>query len=455
MVADILGWVEVAFVVLASVVAQYLYIVLLLENTPQPEPYFLAGIVCALLFRHIQWKRGLNEVAILQQGAWRSVLGSLSLAFLFLIATAYAFKLSALVSRGWLICWFMLACAMLVMGRALNRYLLLSLARSGRFRRRVAVASFGGPTQTLLQAIEREPSTRLVGTFAIDPVRIFAHAGDPTDSVAPLANLIEAGRELDELIIRPSGLTHEQLSILLDELSVLPIDIWLSTSDDALDVPIYRFGRVGGSNLMQVRVRPIGGWGLIIKQLIDYTFAGIGLLVSVPLFLAIAVAIKLDSPGPVFFRQRRHGCNEREIIVFKFRTMTVTEEGDKVKQATRNDSRTTRVGRLLRETSIDELPQLINVLRGEMSLVGPRPHALVHNEYYRSRVRRYSNRHKVKPGMTGLAQISGLRGETDTPDKMCRRVEMDIHYINNWSIWLDLKILALTPIFGLVHRNAF
>ena len=157
----------------------------------------------------------------------------------------------------------------------------------------------------------------------------------PTDSVVPLVNLIEAGRELDELIIRPSGLTHEQLSILLDELSVLPIDIWLSTNDDALDVPIYRFGRVGGSNLMQVRVRPIGGWGLVTKQLFDYTFASIGLLVSVPLFLAIAVAIKLDSPGPVFFRQRRHGCNEREIVVFKFRTMTVTEEGDNVKQATR------------------------------------------------------------------------------------------------------------------------
>ena len=181
MVADMLGWVEVGFVVLASVVAQYLYIVLLLEHTTQTEPYFLAGIVCALLFRHFQWKRGLNEVAILQQGArqWRSVLGSLSLAFLVLIATAYAFKLSALFSRGWLICWFMLACAMLVVGRALSRYLLLSLAKTGRFRRRVAVASFGGPTQSLLQAIEREPSTRLVGTFAIDPVRIVAHAGDP------------------------------------------------------------------------------------------------------------------------------------------------------------------------------------------------------------------------------------------------------------------------------------
>ena len=307
----------------------------------------------------------------------------------------------------------------------------------------------------MLQAIEREPSTRLVGTFVIDPVQIGARANDPANSVAPLAKLIEAGKEIDELIIRSSSLTCEQLSVLLDELSVLPVDIWLSTSDVALDLPIYRLGRVGGMNLMQVRTRPIGGWGLIIKQLIDYTFAGIGLLVSAPLFLAIAVAIKLNSSGPVFFRQRRHGCNEREIIVFKFRTMTVAEDGDNVKQATRNDPRTTRVGRFLRETSIDELPQLINVLRGEMSLVGPRPHALVHNEYYRSRVSRYSNRHKVKPGITGLAQINGLRGETDTPEKMHQRVEMDIHYVNNWSIWLDLKILALTPIFGLLHRNAF
>ena len=251
----------------------------------------------------------------------------------------------------------------------------------------------------------------------IDPVQIGARANDPANSVAPLAQLIEAGKEIDELIIRSSSLTCEQLSVLLDELSVLPVDIWLSTGDVALDLPIYRFGRVGGLNLMQVRTRPIGGWGLIIKQLIDYTFAGIGLLVSAPLFLAIAVAIKLESSGPVFFRQRRHGCNEREIIVFKFRTMTVAEDGDTVKQATRNDPRVTRVGRFLRETSIDELPQLINVLRGEMSLVGPRPHALVHNEYYRSRVSRYSNRHKVKPGITGLAQINGLRGETDTPRK--------------------------------------
>jgi putative colanic acid biosynthesis UDP-glucose lipid carrier transferase len=381
------------------------------------------------------------------------MLGSLLLSFLTLIATAYAFKLSTIFSRGWLTIWFLLASAMLTVGRAVVRHL---LAKTGGFKRRVAIASDGGPMQNLLRAIEREPRTRLVASFKIDPVKIVEHGTDPANSVTPFADLIKAAKqeEIDELIIRVSNLTSAQLSFFIEEMSVLPVDIWLSTSDEALDLPIYGFGRAGGVNLVKVRERPIDGWGLIVKQLIDYTFAGIGLLVLLPAFLFISVAIRLDSSGPVFFRQRRLGCNEREIIVFKFRTMREAEDNNVV-QAKKDDPRVTRVGRLLRMSSFDELPQLINVLRGEMSLVGPRPHALVHNEYYRSRVSRYSNRHKVKPGITGLAQINGLRGLTDTPEKMRQRVEMDIHYINNWSIWLDLKILALTPIFGLAHRNAF
>src|SRR5262245_47201709 len=196
-----LGWFEVLYVVLASVVAKYLYIDLLLKHPARTEPYLLAGIACALLFRQFQSTRGLGEVVVFQQGmrAWRPVLGSMLFAFLALIATAYVFKLSDLFSRGWLITWFMLACATLLLGRTLSRYLLLSLAKAGGFQRRVAVASFGGPTQSLLQAIEREPSTRLVGTFAIDPVQIIAHAQDPANSGAPLANLIEAGKQIDEL----------------------------------------------------------------------------------------------------------------------------------------------------------------------------------------------------------------------------------------------------------------
>jgi putative colanic acid biosynthesis UDP-glucose lipid carrier transferase len=454
-IADVLGWVEVGLIVVASVVAKYAYIGVILGQTTQTEPYLLAGFACAVLFRHFQRDRGINEPEVSQQGAqWRSMLGSLLLALLTLIATAYAFKLSTIFSRGWVTIWFLLASAVLVVERTFLRHL---LAKTGGLERRVAIASDGGPMQNLLQAIEGDPRTRLVGSFKIDPVGIAKHETDPTNSVAPFADLIKAAKQegIDELIIRVSKLTCAQLSFVIEEMSVLPVDIWLSTSDEALDLPIYGFGRAGGVNLVKVRERPIGGWGLIVKQLIDYTFAGIGLLVLLPAFLLISVAIKLDSSGAVFFRQRRLGCNEREIIVFKFRTMTVAEDNNDVVQAKKGDPRVTRVGRLLRMSSFDELPQLINVLRGEMSLVGPRPHALVHNEYYRSRVNRYSNRHKVKPGITGLAQINGLRGLTDTPEKMRQRVEMDIQYINNWSIWLDLKILALTPIFGLTHRNAY
>jgi putative colanic acid biosynthesis UDP-glucose lipid carrier transferase len=168
----------------------------------------------------------------------------------------------------------------------------------------------------------------------------------------------------------------------------------------------------------------------------------------------IAALIKLDSPGPVLFRQRRHGYNHRIIDVYKFRTMSVQENGTHVQQARKDDPRVTRMGRLLRRTSLDELPQLLNVLTGEMSLVGPRPHALAHNQLYAEQLDRYANRHRVKPGITGWAQINGFRGPTEDPEKMRQRVQLDLHYIENWSIWLDLKILVLTPFLGFIHRNA-
>ena len=173
------------------------------------------------------------------------------------------------------------------------------------------------------------------------------------------------------------------------------------------------------------------------------------------MMLAVALAIKLESPGPVFFKQRRHGYNHRLIYVYKFRTMRVTEDGPVVVQAKKDDERITRIGKFLRRSSIDELPQLFNVLKGEMSLVGPRPHAVAHNQHYCERLERYANRHCVKPGMTGWAQIHGFRGPTEDPEKMRRRVEMDLYYIENWSLWLDLKIIALTPFLGFVNRNAF
>jgi putative colanic acid biosynthesis UDP-glucose lipid carrier transferase len=192
----------------------------------------------------------------------------------------------------------------------------------------------------------------------------------------------------------------------------------------------------------------------VSKLALDYVVGTISLILFAPLMLAVAVAIKLESPGPVFFRQRRHGYNHRLIDVYKFRSMTVAENGDHVVQAKKNDARVTRVGKFLRRTSLDELPQLFNVLKGEMSLVGPRPHAVAHNQHYRERLQRYANRHCVKPGMTGWAQVNGFRGPTEDPEKMRKRVEADLYYIENWSLWLDIKILALTPLVGFVHRNA-
>jgi exopolysaccharide biosynthesis polyprenyl glycosylphosphotransferase len=202
------------------------------------------------------------------------------------------------------------------------------------------------------------------------------------------------------------------------------------------------------------RPQPVREWSYVVKQALDYVGAAVGLVLLFPLMVFAAIAIKLDSQGPVFFQQRRNGFNQRVIKVYKFRTMTVTED-DKVVQASRGDRRVTRVGRVLRATSIDELPQLINVLKGEMSLVGPRPHAISHNEHYGKYLRRYTHRHAVKPGITGLAQVNGFRGPTEDLELMRKRIECDLEYIENWSLWLDIKIIARTIVAGCIHKNAF
>ena len=171
--------------------------------------------------------------------------------------------------------------------------------------------------------------------------------------------------------------------------------------------------------------------------------------------LAIAIGVKLSSPGPILFKQRRYGLDGRKIVVYKFRSMTVAEDGDVVRQATRNDSRVTRFGAFLRRTSLDELPQFINVLQGRMSVVGPRPHAVAHNEMYRKLIRGYMIRHKVRPGITGLAQVSGWRGETETIEKMKGRIEMDLAYLRSWSLVLDLQIILKTVVAVLRKQNAY
>lgn len=218
----------------------------------------------------------------------------------------------------------------------------------------------------------------------------------------------------------------------------------------------HRMSEVAGHMSIDLSVTPIDGVSRIVKRLEDLILGSIISLMILPVCLLIAVAIKLTSPGPVLFKQYRTGANGRRFKVYKFRSMAVHQEnGDTVTQATKSDPRITRLGSFLRRTSLDELPQFYNVLQGRMSIVGPRPHALSHNDYYQDIVESYMKRHKVNPGITGWAQVNGLRGETDTDEKMERRVACDLWYIDNWSLWLDLWIIVMTIFKGFVNPNAY
>ncbi|SEM13958.1 undecaprenyl-phosphate glucose phosphotransferase [Halomonas daqiaonensis] len=218
----------------------------------------------------------------------------------------------------------------------------------------------------------------------------------------------------------------------------------------------HRMSEVAGHLAVDLSVTPIDGMARIVKRLEDILLGAVFSIIALPACMVIAIAIKLTSPGPVLFKQYRTGNNGRRFKVYKFRTMAIHEEAaGTVTQACRNDPRITRLGAFLRRTSLDELPQFYNVLQGRMSIVGPRPHALAHNEEFKELVESYMKRHKVKPGITGWAQVNGLRGETDTIVKMERRVECDLWYIDNWSIWLDLRIILLTIFKGFINKNAY
>jgi putative colanic acid biosysnthesis UDP-glucose lipid carrier transferase len=218
----------------------------------------------------------------------------------------------------------------------------------------------------------------------------------------------------------------------------------------------HRVSEVAGHYAIDLSVTPMNGMARVIKRLEDIVAGGIISLLILPVCLGIAIAIKMSSPGPVLFKQHRTGANGKSFKVYKFRSMEVHEEkGGVVTQARQGDPRVTKLGAFLRRTSLDELPQFYNVLQGRMSIVGPRPHALAHNEHYKELVESYMRRHKVKPGITGWAQVNGLRGETDTLEKMERRVEYDLWYIDNWSIWLDIRIIFMTVFTGFVNKNAY
>lgn len=242
---------------------------------------------------------------------------------------------------------------------------------------------------------------------------------------------------------------------LLDELQDTTASVYFLPDIYVFDLMQARFDNVGGMPVIAICETPFTGMNSLVKRASDLLLGSLIQIGLTPIMIAIALAIKLTSKGPVIFRQRRYGLYGEEIIVYKFRSMTVAEDGDSVVQARKGDQRVTRVGAFLRRNSLDELPQFINVLQGRMSIVGPRPHAVAHNEQYRKLIKGYMLRHKVKPGITGWAQVNGLRGETETLEKMQARIQYDLEYLRNWSLWLDLWIIVRTVKVVLGRDNAY
>lgn len=331
--------------------------------------------------------------------------------------------------------------------------------RLGCFKRRIAIYGATEESAHCLNHLAGEKSKVFAGLFderkGQERVRDFGIEikGDLDDLVA-----LAASRGVDEVIIAMPEGTEERVAAIAERLSDYPVHLRSPAAMARVFLKAgerFQLSKLGNVELAAVATRPLEGWNLVLKEIQDRVGAAVLMVLFSPIMMIIAVAIKLDSAGPVFFRQRRHGLCGQSIIVWKFRTMSVLEDGDTILQAQSRDPRVTRVGRLLRKSSLDELPQLINVLLGDMSLVGPRPHAIAHNEYYAGLIRTYNGRHRLKPGITGWAQINGLRGEISEPSQMKKRVEHDHWYIQNCSIWLDLKILLLTPVYGFFNRNAY
>jgi Undecaprenyl-phosphate glucose phosphotransferase len=416
----------------------------------------LGGLLGAFVFRDgppkplgKTWhRRSLTEAA--GDALWRVVLlVSLLLAIMFLT------RIGNTVPRLWLLTWIAMILAVTLGVRLLLSRQLRALESRGTVRERVAVIGSGPLVEQLISRLSRErgASFELAGVFDHNP-SVAAHAGDND-----FARLLEFGKrhELDLVVLALNEPAPDHLNQIVHELKALDVKV-------AVLPPFYDFSSsyvelqlFGTIPLMMVADRPINTRGLLAKEVTDKIIAALAIVAFAPLMLVVALAIRLESPGGTIFRQKRHGRNNRVFEVFKFRTMRASSPyaADGRFQTQRGDARITRIGAFLRASSLDELPQLFNVLRGDMSIVGPRPHPCemrTEDKLSAEIAEDYAHRHRVKPGITGWAQINGSRGATETADEVRRRIAYDLYYIENWSFLLDLKILLVTP-FKLVFNR--
>jgi Undecaprenyl-phosphate glucose phosphotransferase len=440
-------------VILAGGAAKLLYINIALGNTQDNLPYLAPAVVLAVALHYFYKQIGLHQIDALigPTIGFGRIWAGLVLAFMVLLGGLYLLKVADFYSRGWFLTWFALSAVALVVLRWFFMRSMQSLMRTGQLTRQFAVLGTREYVDAVKAEIEKDAPHAAISALYLGDIGSTDHGAD-LEMIQQLQAAMQAGA-IDKVVIALPAMDKARIRVALRRLAPLAPEILLCTDLHALPVPVHGSRAIGSLRADVASPVPAAEQDRLEKRLFDLVFSLIGLIVVSPLLLLVALAIKLDSRGPVFFRQRRYGRNNRVFKIFKFRTMTVAEDGDRVVQASRNDIRVTRVGRFLRATSIDEIPQLINVLLGHMSLVGPRPHALAHEERFEEDFDLFSRRRRVLPGITGLAQVNGCRGETRTPEDVERRMDYDLFYIDNWSIWFDMEIIVRT--LATFRRNAY
>jgi Undecaprenyl-phosphate glucose phosphotransferase len=420
----------------------------------------LGGMLAANLF-HLNDAYRFSVLAKLPESVGRVTLAWVTVAAV-LIVLSFITKASGEFSRLWSMLWFGSALVLLIGLRVVARHMIRRWKRRGLLYPSVAVLGAGPVAERLVRHLtgDAESAVRLVG--------VYRDAGsDGTTECCgqrvkgDIEALVRDARRLpiDMVVLALPWSAETRILAAIDRLRALPLNVSLCPDGIGFQLGRCPINHLANLSTLGVQHKPLTGWHHVAKEIEDRTLAALALVFLAPLLATIALLIRLDSPGPVLFRQKRYGFNDQLIEVLKFRTMHDHARDQNAEQLTRrNDPRVTRVGAFLRRTSLDELPQLINVLRGDMSVVGPRPHALrakAAGVLYPEAVRNYSARHRVKPGITGWAQVNGWRGETETLEQIAKRVEHDLFYIEHWSIGLDLKIIFRTMIGGFTGRYAY
>ncbi len=460
------GAVRMIEIALVALIGTLIYVVYVVPQDGLQWQYFGAtagvSLLAMLAFQvadiyQVEAFRGHEKQYFRLASAW-------SVVFLILIGVSFFAKAGDQFSRVWLGSFYVIGLVSLLSFRRGLFILVRRWTAEGRLTRRTAVVGGGEAGEALVAAIrdQRDTDVRIIGLFDDRGDDRSPQATAGASKLGTVDDLVEfARRSRVDLVIFSLPISAEgRILQMLKKLWVLPVDIRLSAHSNKLRFRPRSYSYLGNVPVLDVFDRPITDWDVVMKYLFDKIVGGLALILLSPLMLLVAIAIKLDSRGPVFFKQRRHGFNNELVEVYKFRSLyTHMTDHSVQKSVTKDDPRVTRVGRFIRKTSIDELPQLINVvLKGNLSLVGPRPHAVnqkIENRQFDEAVDGYFARHRVKPGITGWAQINGWRGELTSPEKIKMRVEHDLYYIENWSLLLDFMILVKTPLALLKSENAY